>query len=83
MSAHLPMTALPSWAFAGIAKCDVNLLIEHCEFETIIVTRKGRPDLVMISHDEWTKLTAAAARASRRGEVSEVEKAESTDGRKE
>jgi PHD/YefM family antitoxin component YafN of YafNO toxin-antitoxin module len=83
MSKSLPITMLPGWAFRTIANSDIDILIDRCEFETIIMTRQGRPDLVMISHDEWAKLTAAAARASRRGEVSEVEKAESTDGRKE
>jgi prevent-host-death family protein len=83
MSDRLPMTTLRSWAFAAIAKGDVNLLIDHCDFETIIITRKGRPDLVLISHDEWMKLTAAAARSARRAAVPGVEKAESIDGGKE
>jgi PHD/YefM family antitoxin component YafN of YafNO toxin-antitoxin module len=83
MSKSLPITMLPGWAFRTIAKSDIDVLIDRCEFETIVMTRQGRPDLVLISNDEWTKLTAAATRASRHSEVSKVEKAESTDGRKE
>jgi hypothetical protein len=59
MSSHLPMTALPSWAFAAIAKGDISVLMDRCEFETIVMTRQGRPDLVLVSHAEWLKLTSS------------------------
>jgi hypothetical protein len=83
MSKSIPITTLPGWAFRTIAKTDIDILIDRCEFETIVMTRHGRPDLVLISHDEWTKLTAAASRVARGGEVSQVEKEKSADGRKE
>jgi PHD/YefM family antitoxin component YafN of YafNO toxin-antitoxin module len=80
MSQSLPITTLPGWAFRTIAKSDIDVLIDRCEFETIVMTRQGRPNLVLISHDEWSKLTAAATRVARRDEVSEVEKERSADG---
>ncbi len=60
MNMSTRMTTLPHWAFEAIAKSDIGSLIDRCEHETIVVTRQGQPDLVMISHAEWTKLNEAA-----------------------
>jgi PHD/YefM family antitoxin component YafN of YafNO toxin-antitoxin module len=57
MSAPLRTTTLPHWAFHAIGRSDINVLIDRCEFETIIVTRQGRPDLVLINPAEWQMLT--------------------------
>jgi PHD/YefM family antitoxin component YafN of YafNO toxin-antitoxin module len=58
MSTPARTTTLPHWAFHAIGRSDINVLIDRCEFETIIVTRQGRPDLVLINPAEWQKLMA-------------------------
>jgi N-methylhydantoinase A/oxoprolinase/acetone carboxylase beta subunit len=62
MSTPLTTITLPHWAFVAIGQSDINVLMERCEYETILVTRQGRPDLVMVGHVEWTRLADAAAR---------------------
>jgi PHD/YefM family antitoxin component YafN of YafNO toxin-antitoxin module len=51
-----PHVHLPDWAFTSIATHDIEALIARTEHEIIIMTRRGRPDLVLISHDEWMRL---------------------------
>jgi hypothetical protein len=60
MSRSAITTTLPHWAFVAIGQSDINVLMDRCEFETIIVTRQGRPDLVMVGHAEWLRLTQSA-----------------------
>ncbi len=69
---------LPHWAFVAICKSDINTLIDRCEYETIIVTRQGRPDLVMMGHAEWMRLTGAAARIKNQHLSAQAKPAEDT-----
>ena len=62
MTIRKPITTLPDWAFKAIGSTVIATLIDRTEHETIVVTRKGRPDLVLVSHQEWEKLNAAVAR---------------------
>jgi PHD/YefM family antitoxin component YafN of YafNO toxin-antitoxin module len=53
------MVSLPSWAVAAIARADINLLIDRCEHETILIEQGDHPTVVMMSHDEWRRLIEA------------------------
>jgi prevent-host-death family protein len=70
---------LPHWAFVAIGKSDINSLIDRCEYETIIVTRQGRPDIVMIGHAEWTRLTQCCSKVTKRHEPAQTTQSKSTD----
>jgi hypothetical protein len=78
MSTPTTIITLPHWAFQTIGKSDINVLIDRCEYETIIVTRQGRPDLVMMGHAEWMRLTDAAARIKNQHEAPQVKPTEDT-----
>jgi len=53
------MVSLPTWAVAAIARADINLLIDRCERETILIEQGDHPTVVMMSHDEWRRLIEA------------------------
>ena len=69
---------LPHWAFVAIGQSDVTILLDRCEYETIIVTRQGRPDLVLVGHAEWARLTDAAARIKKQRETAQAKPFEET-----
>jgi PHD/YefM family antitoxin component YafN of YafNO toxin-antitoxin module len=69
---------LPHWAFMAIGQSDINVLMDRCEYETIIVTRQGHPDLVMMGHAEWVRLTDAAARIKNQHETAQAKPTEDT-----
>ncbi len=60
----LPVATLPDWAFRALAAHAIDSLIDRTAHETIMVTRRGRPELVLVGHEEWEMLTATAKRAS-------------------
>jgi PHD/YefM family antitoxin component YafN of YafNO toxin-antitoxin module len=76
MSTSSTTITLPHWAFQTIGKSDINVLIDRCEYETIIVTRQGRPDLVMIGRLEWLRLSDAAARIKNQHETAQAKPTE-------
>lgn len=53
-----PHVHLPDWAFTSLARHDIEALIARTEHEIIIMTRRGRADLVMLSYDVWRLLDA-------------------------
>lgn len=53
-----PIATLPDWAFRSLAQHAIESLIDRTEHETIVITRRGKPDFVLMSHDEWRRLTA-------------------------
>jgi hypothetical protein len=78
MSTPTTIITLPHWAFQTIGKSDINGLIDRCEYETIIVTRHARIDLVMMGHAEWTRLTEAAARIKNQHETAQAKPTDDT-----
>ncbi len=69
---------LPHWAFVAIGKSDINVLMDRCEYETIIVIRQGRPYLVMMGHAEWLRLKDGCARIKNQHETSQAKPTEDT-----
>jgi prevent-host-death family protein len=63
LTAPRPISALPDWAFRSLATHAIETLIDRTEHETVMVTRRGRPDVVLVGHDEWARITAMAKRA--------------------
>ena len=57
--------ALPYWAFAAIAKADIQTLLDRCEHENILIEHYDQPTVVMMSHDAWFKLVAERNAAMR------------------
>jgi hypothetical protein len=78
MSTSSTTITLPHWAFVAIGKSDINTLIDRCEYETIIVTKHARTNLVMMGHAEWVRLTDAAARIKNRHETAQVKPTDNT-----
>jgi PHD/YefM family antitoxin component YafN of YafNO toxin-antitoxin module len=78
MSSSSTTITLPHWAFVAIGKSDINTLMDRCEYETLIVTRQGRPDLVMMGHAEWVRLTDAAARIKKQHGTAQAKPTEDT-----
>jgi prevent-host-death family protein len=62
---------LPDWAFKALAELAIDTLIDRTEHETIIITRRGTPDLVLLSHERWTRLLEGAQ--IRAGELNQKE----------
>lgn len=62
MTIRKPITTLPDWAFKALGSTAIDTLIDRTEHEIIIMTRRGMPELVMMSRDEWTTLVEAAAK---------------------
>jgi hypothetical protein len=48
-----PQVTLPDWAFRALAQNAVDALIDRTEHEIIIMTRRGKPELVMMSAEMW------------------------------
>ena len=59
---HKPIASLPEWASRARASAVIETPIDRTEHETILIRCKGRPYLVLVSHQEWRKLNAAVAR---------------------
>lgn len=57
------IASLPNWAFKVLAQHAIETLIDRAEHEIIVITRRIKPDLVLMSHDDWDRLTAAPQRA--------------------
>jgi PHD/YefM family antitoxin component YafN of YafNO toxin-antitoxin module len=55
-----PIATLPDWAFRALAAHALDTLIDRTEHETLLVMRRGQPDLVLISHEAWKRLSRAA-----------------------
>ncbi|MCO4054226.1 MAG: hypothetical protein HEQ16_09270 [Bosea sp.] len=62
MTIRKPITTLPDWAFKAIGSTVIDALIDRTEHEIIIMTRRSMPELVMISHVDWTALVEASAK---------------------
>ena len=62
MTIRKPITTLPDWAFKAIGSTAIDTLIDRTEHEIIVMTRRGVPELVMISHADWNALVEAAAK---------------------
>jgi prevent-host-death family protein len=60
MTIRKPITTLPDWAFKALGSTAIDALIDRTDHETIMIVRRGRPDLVLVSHDEWEMITAMA-----------------------
>jgi hypothetical protein len=54
-------TTLPDWAFKALAEHAIDRLIDRTEHEVIVIVRRGQPDLVLLSHEQWARLLDGAA----------------------
>ena len=59
MTIRKPITILPDWAFRAIGSTAIDALIDRTEHETIVMSRRGVPELVLINHAEWNALVEA------------------------
>ncbi len=55
------VTTLPEWAFKALASAAIDAMIDRTSHEIIIMTRRGVPDVVLMSSEDWNALVAAAA----------------------
>ena len=62
MTIRKPITTLPDWAFKAIGSTAIDALIDRTEHEIIVMTRRGVPELVLVSHADWNALVEAAAK---------------------
>jgi hypothetical protein len=58
---HAHHTTLPDWAFKAPAELGIDRLIDRTEHEVIVIARRGQPDLVLLSHEQWARLLEGAA----------------------
>jgi hypothetical protein len=66
-----PHVTLPDWAFKALAENAIDALIDRTDHEVIIVTRRERPDLVLLSHQQWTMLREGTKRDVHAGDPGE------------
>ncbi len=62
MTARKPVTTLPKRAFKALDSTAFDTLIDRAEQEVIVMTRRGMPELVLVSHADWNALVEAAAK---------------------
>ncbi len=56
-----PVTTSPEWAFKALSSVAIDTMIDRTSHEIIIMTRRGVPDVVQMSSEDWNALVAVAA----------------------